>query len=92
MKLPNNLTDNDIVVINPHHRVIYAPDPSTTDFSDPVTMSSTNQNLAGLSGVGSFQNNRQFLYGLMFVLMCSPAVFYSDIATAVSSFKSSFIL
>lgn len=56
MRLPDSITDNDIVVINSHHRVIYAPDANA-----PVTMSSANQNLSGLAGVGAFQNERHFL-------------------------------
>lgn len=56
--LPEGLSDNDIVLVNNHHRVIYTPDPNA-----PVTMANNNQNinLSGLAGVGSFQNERHFL-------------------------------
>ena len=45
-------------MINPHHRIIYAPDPNA-----PATMTSVNQqmNYSGLAGVGSFQNERHFV-------------------------------
>lgn len=67
--LPPNLTDNDIVVINDHHRVIYAPDPNA-----PITMSSANSiNLSfhEFSGVSSLpvQDNRHFVYVWYFIII-----------------------
>lgn len=77
VELPDGITANDIVMANPHHHIIYVPDPNA-----PVTMSNvaaSPNTLSHMAGVGSLQNSRHFLYELQLHLTPSPAVFYSDL-------------
>ena len=57
--LPENISQADIVVMGPHHHVIYMPNPSA-----PATLSSTPtpvETMAGMTGVGAFQGGRHFV-------------------------------
>lgn len=57
--LPEGIAPNDIVTVNPHHHIIYVPDPNA-----PVTMSNTattSEPIPRMAGVGSFQNERHFV-------------------------------